>query len=572
MSILTRTWKAVRTEGLNIVLHKVRRRIKKRLDAGTYRKWVGQFDTIAENERAEMRERAEALTQKHLISVLMPVYNVDEKWLRKAIESVRAQIYPHWELCIADDNSTKSHIRPVLEEYAELDSRIKLVFRTENGHISAASNSALELVSGEFTALLDHDDELAEDALLMVAEAIDLDPDIDLIYSDEDLINENGDRYSPTFKPDWSPELFYSVNITTHLSVYRTDILRRIGGFRIGYEGSQDYDLALRFIEQTDAKNIRHIPSVLYHWRAIRGSVAYASDEKPYAHDRARKAINDHFERMNVSAKSVRGYGQLHRTIYRWREERPLVSVIVDLEPGKEVQFRESFSNTDYRPYELIFATEGSTAKPNRRTHEEASFFSRLNRAADAASGSVLCFLDASTVIKSDDWLDDLAALAVQEKIGAAGAKIVFPDNYVKHAGLILGIGGGVGRAHYGFHRDDPGEFVRLHVTQNFSAVSIECMAVRKEVFDAVGGFDAETFPDALADVDLCLRLLNECYRNVWTPWSIVTQTGKPTVASNEEIEHLRSKWPGFFERDPYYNPNFCNKDAEFRLAIPPRK
>lgn len=560
MSILTRTWKAVRTEGLNIVLHKIRRRIKKRLDASTYRKWVERFDTLSSKDRDEMRESAKALTRTPLISVLMPVYNVDEKWLRKAIESVRAQIYPHWELCIADDSSTKPHIKVVLDEYAAKDDRIKVTYRPENGHISAASNSALELVNGEFTALLDHDDELAEHALLTAAEAIGVDPDIDLIYSDEDLIDENGNRYSPTFKPDWSPDFFYSVNITTHLSVYRTEILRRIGGFRIGYEGSQDYDLALRFIEQTEDRKIRHIPKILYHWRAIRGSVAYASDEKPYAHDRARRAINDHFNRTNVTAKSVRGYGQLHRTIYELPNGRPMVSVIVNTEDEK--RFRENFLKTEYQPLEFVFEA----------AREEDSIFSRLNRAAAAASGSVLCFLDSSTLINSGDWLGELVSSAVQEKIGAVGSKIVYPDNRIKHAGLFIGIDGGIGRAHYGFHKDDPGEFVRLHVTQNFSAVSVECMVIEKEVFEAVGGFDVVNFPNELGDVDLCIRLIEKGYRNVWTPWSIVTQNSEPNGASDKEMERLRLKWPAFFERDPYYNPNFCNRDAQFRLAFPPRK
>ncbi|HJX92560.1 MAG TPA: glycosyltransferase, partial [Pyrinomonadaceae bacterium] len=241
-----------------------------------YRNWVGMYDTLTEADRQAINERISQLSYKPLISVVMPVYNVDEVWLRLAIESVRNQLYPHWELCIADDKSRKRHVRRVLDEYGRKDPRIKVIFRKTRGHISVASNSALELATGEFIALLDHDDELPEHALYMIAEELNAHPKADLIYSDEDKLNYNGQRVVPHVKPDWSPDLFYSYNVISHLGVYRTSLVKQLGGFRQGYEGSQDYDLALRVVEQIPDNHIRHIPYILYHWREVPDSVARA--------------------------------------------------------------------------------------------------------------------------------------------------------------------------------------------------------------------------------------------------------------------------------------------------------
>ena len=259
-------------------------------------------------DRRGIRSRIRELSYQPLISVVMPVYNTQETWLRKAIDSVLRQLYPKWELCLADDHSSRPHVRPILEEYAACDPRIKLVFRDRNGHISAASNSALTLATGDFVALLDHDDELSEHALYMNVEELNRYPGAHLLYSDEDKIDERGRRYWPFFKPNWNPDLFYSLNLVTHLAVYRRSVLEAVEGFQEGLEGSQDYDLTLRVIERIPPEAIRHIPHVLYHWRAIPGSVALASGEKIYAHEAARHAIRAHFQRRGVRAE-VRGTG-----------------------------------------------------------------------------------------------------------------------------------------------------------------------------------------------------------------------------------------------------------------------
>ncbi|MBC7900227.1 MAG: glycosyltransferase [Saprospiraceae bacterium] len=541
-----------------------------------YQRWIQEHDTLSEDDCRQIKLRIGRLSSKPLISVLMPVYNVEETWLRKAIESVVAQIYPHWEFCIADDASTKPHIRKVLEEYAAKDERIKVVFREQNGHISAASNSALELATGEFTALLDHDDELSKHALYLVAEEVNSHPETEMIYSDEDMIDSRDKRSEPKFKPDWSPDLFYSLNLITHLSVYRTSTLRKVGGLRIGAEGSQDYDLALRITDEISPSKIRHIPYILYHWRAISGSVALSSDEKPYAHARARQAIEAHFGRKGIAAKSIQGYGELHRAVYDLPNDPPLVSIITT--DGHLPSLLNSlFSTTDYKPYEIIIITRGpendltsdkrvQVIDCNGETH-----YSSLNIASRKASGSVLCFIDGSTIVRSGDWLRELVSQAIQQEIGAVGAKIFYPGGKIKHAGLITGIRNNIGRAHYKFHKQDMGNFMRLHVTQNFAAVSAECLTIRKEVFDSVCGFDAENFPSAYGDVDLCLRLLEKGYRNVWTPWAELIQSNEPAEGNETELARLREKWTKYFVNDPYFNPNFSNESDDFTLSFPPR-
>lgn len=576
MSLLKKTWNAAKSEGIGFAIRKMRRWAEVHRNSPGYQKWIRQYETVSPAERLEVAKRIESFNGKPLISVVMPVYDVDEVWLRRAIESVLGQYYPHWELCIADDNSTKPHIRRILDEYAAKDERIKVVFRETNGHISAASNSAFELAAGDFTALLDHDDELSKRALFLVAEAIKRFPDADLFYTDEDLIDTNGRRYDPQFKPDWSPDTFYAVNFTNHLSVYRTSLIRSIGGWRLGFEGSQDYDLMLRAIERIGPGKVRHIPHVLYHWRAVPGSVALSSSEKTYAHTRARASIDEHFSRSGLTANAVKGTSELHRVVYAL-DPQPFVSVIVSGGPEIEKTLRGIVAGTEYESYEIVAACErpsddlplDSRIKFTGKGGE--SRFQIFNHAARIATGEVICFLEGSTEIRQGGWLRELVARAMQKTTGAAGGKILFLDRTIKHAGLLTGIADGVGRAHYRFSDGHFGYNMRLSVEQNFSAVSADCLAIRKKLFDAAGGFDAGDFPSVYADVDLCLRLRESGYRNVWTPWAEVVQSGAPPVPDGAELARLKEKWPAYFEKDPYFNVNLSNESDDFSLSFPPR-
>ncbi|HRH41705.1 MAG TPA: glycosyltransferase [Pyrinomonadaceae bacterium] len=498
-----------------------------------YQKWVREFDTLTNDDRQLIRQQIEKFSHQPLISIILPVYNVDEKWLRLCLDSVRRQIYQNWELCIADDCSPKPHIRQVLEEYQNEDSRIKVVFREKNGHISAASNSALEIATGEFSVLLDHDDELSEHALYFVANELNRFPETQMIYSDEDLIDEKGERSEPKFKPDWSQDLIYSLNLITHLSAYRTELLKKISGFTIGAEGSQDYDLALRVSEEIDEKQIRHIPHILYHWRAISGSVALNPDEKPYAHERAREAIRRHFERVGIKAKVSEGYFNLHRVIY-------------DSEPSFE-----------------IIKLKDATAES-------------LNILAGNSLSDVLIFVDASLEIVSNESFSELAKIAVQKNIGAVGGKFLTKNATVRNGGVILGVDKLLGFAHQGISKLAPGSFVRSQVVGNFSAIS-GVVAIRRDLFQEMNGFDAKNFNEGLFEIDLCLRLREKGLRIVFTPHAEFIQKGKCVVEKalqnidSAEFARFKEKWKRRLERDEFYNENLSLKNAKFAIELPPR-
>lgn len=570
---------------------KLKRRINRARELRIYRQWA-ELTKLSDEERARIRQRIARFSSRPLISIVLPVYNVEEKWLRLCIESVCKQLYENWELCIADDCSPAPHIKRILNEYREKDSRIKIVFRETNGHISAASNSALALASGEFVALLDHDDELAEDALYRVAAEINRFPSVELIYTDEDMIDERGCRYEPKFKPDWSPDLFYSLNLVTHLAVYRRTNLQKIGGFRAGFEGSQDYDLTLRFIEQINESDIRHIPRVLYHWRAIPGSVALRFDQKNYAHDAARKAIAEHLRRRGAAADVSEGKFNYHRVCYEIPDPAPLVSVIVSALPENHVSslIKNVFERSSYQNFEIILAApknERSYVEKIRELFSDSrwrvevfDFNSKadlLNQAASAARGSILCFFDCRLSAVSEDWLKELISHAARPEIGVAGAKLLFPGDSLQHGGYIIGAGDVLANANYLLPDDEPGHLTRASVVQNVSAVSAACLAVKRDLFNLINGFDAENLPNKLFDADFCLRLGERGLRTVLTPyakleWQIARNDFErlTAAASESEKRYFARRWQSVIENDPYYNPNFSRENGNFVLQFPP--
>lgn len=580
-----RLYQVGREEGVGGVGQRLQHKLWQRHGGkNAYRRWVELYDTLADADRQQILVRIDALSSRPLVSVVMPVYNVGETWLRAAIDSVRRQIYPHWELCIADDDSTLPHVRAVLEDAARADSRIKVVFRERNGHISAASNSALALATGEFVAFLDHDDEMSEHALYMVAEELTAHPQADLVYSDEDKISDRGKRYFPNFKPDWNQDLFYSLNLITHLAVYRTAIVREVGGFRIGYEGSQDYDLALRVIERVSPANIRHIPHVLYHWRAIPGSVALAPGEKQYAHEAARRAIRSHFERTGVLADVVGSPGNesLHRARYPLRLPRPMVSLVVNVgghSDGPERTVGRVVERTEYQPVEVL--PTGAYASAPLSSADSAvplNPTAALNRAVRQGRGEVIVLLGSVEPLRGD-WLDEMVSHVQRAEIGAVGARVYRPDEKIEHAGVVLGIHGLAG---YAFRRlPNPRWIARASVLQNYSAVAGGCLAVRREAFEEVGGFDEINLPTAFADIDLCLRLGERGYRVLWTPYAelrcLTVRPGARVAALDarqvrEQQDYMRSRWRDVIHHDPHYNPNLTLERDDFSLAMPPRR
>jgi glycosyltransferase involved in cell wall biosynthesis len=521
-----------------------------------------------------------AFKSSPLISVLMPVYNAPEAWLRRAVESVRAQLYTRWELCVADDASTQAHVRPLLERYASEDARIKVVFRERNGHISAASNSALALVSGEFVALLDHDDELHESALYHVAAELDAHPDAALIYTDEDSIDESGARLPAHFKPDWNPDLFMSHNFINHLCAYRTQLVREAGGFREGYEGSQDYDLVLRVVERISDSQIRHVPRVLYHWRDIPGSTSHGAGGKAYAAPAAERALASHLKRVGRVGEVSSLEQHRYRIKYRVARE-PKVQLIVSAPArgqSSSAPLDHITSKTSYSNYAISVLRSSSN-----NAHA-------LNDAARETDAQVLLFIDAALSPDDDDWLGEMTSHALRPEIGAVGAKLLDAKDRILHAGLLLGVGARgsacvAGSAFYGMAESHPraARFGRSLLAQNFSAVAKSCFMIRRELFEESGGFDAANLPRVFYDVDLCLRLGERGLRALYTPFAkLRTRHGASSSSTcayppgygahaRAEVEYMRRRWGALLREDPYYNLNLDPARGDYKLAFPPR-
>lgn len=579
----------------------VRSGIVGKYDKGEYRAWVEAYDTLTPNDLTRLRQLGDELETKPLISVLMPVYNTRPKYLRKALDSVIEQTYPHWELCIADDASPNPEIRSVLDEYMRRDARIHVVFRKSNGHISASSNSALEIAKGEFVALMDHDDAIPAHALFMVADEINRHADVDLIYTDEDKVDENDLRHDPHFKTDWNIELFYSQNFIAHLGVYRTSIARKIGGFRVGFEGSQDYDFALRFLKQTDGSRIRHIPHVLYHWRIFPGVTSFSTDNPDASVETARRAMVEYFSDVEPTSEVV----AIDRFPGWWRIKRqmpavlPRVSLIVPTRDRLEV-LRPAVDglmhDTAYDDLEIIVVDNDSQeadtlsyfdeikrdSRVNVLTVPGPFNFSALNNAAVAiASGSVIGFVNNDIEIIHPDWLQEMVTQLDRPNVGAAGAKLYYANDTIQHAGVVLGLYGVAAHGHRHFPRDTIGYFGRPMLVQNMSAVTAACMLVRKDVFVQVGGYDEVNLTVGYNDVDLCLKIREAGHDIVFTPFAelyhleSVSRGANFTPAQIErdalERAYMLSRWADVIAHDPFYSPNLTITAENYGLAFPPR-
>ncbi len=563
-----------------------------------YDKWVRRYDTLTPELRQKIEQRVALMKERPLISVVMPTYNPNPAWLREAIESVRAQIYPAWELCIADDASTSRDVRQILEEYTRSDPRIKVVFRPQNGHISASSNSAIELASGPWLVLMDHDDLLPAHALFWVADCIAAHPDVQLIYSDEDKVDEHGHRFGPYFKPDWNVDLFRSQNMFSHLGVLATDLVREVGGFRVGLEGSQDWDLVLRCMERIEPRQIRHIPRVLYHWRVHGESTAKSMDAKPYAAIAGERALNEHLARTGVRASAEhQGFG--YRVRYALPSQPPLVSLVIPTRNALAL-VRQCVSSivekTTYPKYEILLVDNASddpaalayfeslAQQPNIRVlRDERPFnYAQLNNTAVAqARGEVVALVNNDIEVLTPDWLSEMVSIALQPGVGAVGARLWYPNMTLQHAGVILGVGGTAAHSHRGMPAGREGYGGRAALIQSFSAVTAACLVIRKALYEQVGGLDEVRFAEAFNDIDFCLRLREAGLRNVWTPYAELIHHESATRGKNvsperqarfqRELAAMRERWGALLENDPAYSPNLMLAREDFSYAWPPR-
>ena len=559
-----------------------------------YGDWLAAFEpsdvTNADNQAFQ-------LPNPPLISVLMPVYNTPPSLLRAAVTSVTRQRYTHWELCIADDSSEDEATLEALQDLSASDDRIRIIRRSTNGHISAASNSALEIATGEWVALLDHDDELSEHALSSMATAISNHPDAVMLYSDEDKIDLEGHRSGPFFKVDFDPLLLMGQNYLCHFAVMRASQMRAVGGFREGLEGSQDWDLFLRLTEKARPDQVVHVPRVLYHWRMHPASTASALNAKPYAVSTGGRAVEDHLQRIDRPASVITnphtGWNQVSWSL---ADDLPLVTIVIPTRDGKFLRrcFESLTRLTTYSNYEIVVVDNGSETHAclqylhsiegaARIIRDERPFnYSALNNMAVGRSrGELVCLMNDDTEVLSSDWLNEMVGQISQPGTGIVGAKLYYPNGLIQHSGVVLGIGGVAGHIHRMEDRLTNGYFGRAQLAQHMSAVTAACMLVRRSAWDEAGGLDEEHLAIAFNDIDFCLRVRELGWEIVFTPFAElihhesisrgVDSEGPRAVEFQREVMYMKERWSAVLRTDPYYNPNLSLVTEHCTLAWPPR-
>jgi glycosyltransferase involved in cell wall biosynthesis/SAM-dependent methyltransferase len=540
------------------------------------------------------------LTKRPTFSIVMPVYNTDREWLDAAVQSVRSQYYDNWQLCIVDDHSSKPE---TLAYLAGLDDpRIVCHRLEENQGIARATNVALTLVKGDYIGLLDHDDVLTRDALLEVALSLQ-DDEVDLVYSDEDKMDIEGNCHGPVYKPDFSPEYLSSNNYFCHFTVISRDLMEQVGGLRYGYDGAQDFDLVLRLSEQ--ARRVHHIPKVLYHWRMIPSSTAADASAKPYTWEAGRRALNDSLERRGIAGRI--DLGPFPNTYHLRRDllGEPLVSIIIPFrdEPRLLRACVDSILTlSTYRNVELLLVNNQSQ---RAETHalldklqarddrircidfDEPFNYSALhNFAVPQARGEMLLFLNNDTEVITPDWIECLVEHAQRPEVAVAGCRLLYPDDTVQHAGVIVGIGSFAGHAHHLMRADHPGYMARPHLLQNVSAVTFACAMMRKDVYLELGGLNANELAVAYNDVDFCLRACERGYLIVYTPHAQLYHHESKSRGGEDDDEKRRrfSDETAYMHRrhrqviesgDPFYNVNFPSDgnsyviDADYVRTLP---
>jgi GT2 family glycosyltransferase len=569
-----RVWRDL---GLRAALGKVYARIRFRSTGRglqeDYQRWIRTTEPSSE-ELQQQREAAKSLSYRPLISIITPVFNPPPHILEQAIESVISQTYDHWEMCIADASTEDPSVRDVLQGFSHRDSRIKVRYLKKNEGIAGNSNQALKQVEGDFIAILDHDDLLAPNALYEVVRALDDDPEMDIFYFDEDKLSSDGKiRRDPWFKPDWSPELFLSVNYLMH-SVVRRELVERVGGFDTSMDGAQDWDLLLRCTEESD--KIHHIPKVLYHWREIRGSAASDLLAKPWVFENQLSCVRNHLERSGIQGADAHFEfpGFLRIT---WPVRGSKVSIIIPSREQVEVLRRCIHTiqeHTTYDNYEILVVDNDSQEKDThtfyRSLVDEAdiriipfpgrfNFSAANNLGARKAGGEILLFLNNDIEVLAADWLEEMMRWAERPEIGVVGAKLLYPNGLIQHAGVIVGMQGHASHVYMGYMEKQTGPFGSVDWYRDYCAVTGACMMMRKDTFQQVGGFD-EGYQLVFSDVELCLRVRENGYRIVYTPYARLRHyEGRsrgyhiPTSDMLRGYEHLRKLVE---TGDPYFNPN----------------
>jgi len=586
--ILKRAWKILTKLGPTAFFKRSYRFIFRRFrreDFNAYHLSV-QKNLINLPTEKEVKKAIQHFIYTPTISIILPVYNPNLNHLKTAIESVKRQSYTKWQLCIADDFSTVPEIRKYLQTL-EKDKRIKVIFRRQNGGIVKATNTALKQANGAYITFLDNDDELTPDALFEAIQTLQ-EKKYDIIYSDSDKIDQDGTYCEPFYKPDFSPDLLLSCNYIAQLCFYRKKLLDEIGPLREGYDGSQDYDLILRATDKP--RLIKHIPKVLYHWRKTENSTALRLDNKPYVIEASRKALKDTIRRRQIKAEVLDGLWLNSFRVKRQIKSEPLISIIIPFRDQVEILKKcidSIFEKTTYKNYEILlinnqselldtieYMKEVENCPRVRLLHYDAPFnYSAINNFASTQSeGEYLVLLNNDTEIISPDWLESMLEHASRKEVGAVGAKLLYPNNLIQHAGVLVGVGGVANCAFMNKDLYDNGYFGFVNVIRNYSAVTAACLMIKKETFERINGLDEENLAVTFNDIDLCLRLRELGYLIVYTPYSILYHHESLTRGKEvniNEITYMQRRHSKILHiGDPYYNPNLSSERPDYSLKI----
>jgi O-antigen biosynthesis protein len=579
--------------------------LKPTVERNDYDEWVRHYDTLTDTDRDIMRVHQSKFVHQPVISVLMSSCSAEPQWLIKVIESVKSQIYPHWELCVADNSGTNSNARQVLERYSAADARIKVALFPQSGNAAELTKQALDLANGTWLVLLGLEDLLTENALFWIAHAANQNHSVQLMYADEDKIDIASKRYDPYFKCDWNVDLFYSQNMLGRLVFFKADLLRQIGGYRDNFGVSTTYDLVLRCIEHIKPEQIGHIPRVLHHQatqiKSTSGSSLVLSQQTAATVPDITgvQALNEHFQRLGIKA-SAEISAQSYRIRYSLPDVLPLVTIIIPTRNGLMLlrQCIDSIvTKTTYSNYEILIIDNGSDdpetltylqnlAQNQRFTvlRDDGPFnYSALNNAAvKIATGELVALVNNDIEVITPDWLSEMVVHALRNNVGAVGARLWYPNNTLQHAGVILGCHGLAGHVHKKLAKNKPGYFNRANVVQNYSAITAACMVVKKSLFEEVGGFNEKDLCIAFNDVDLCAKLQAAGYRNLWTPYADLyhheSATRGPDDANQAALErtakeasYIQKNWSKLLAHDPAYSPNLSIESEDCSLAWPPR-
>lgn len=545
------------------------------------------------SKRELERQRRETFSEPVVFSIVIPLYRTKESYLKELLDSVFAQTYPHWELCLADGSGKENSLESAVARLANGDSRVKYQLLEDNLGIAENTNAAIKAATGDFIVLADHDDLLAPNALFECAKAIGRRPAIDVLYTDEDKIDMSGrTHFEPHFKSDYNPDLLRSLNYICHMFVVKRELVEQVGMLRQEYDGAQDYDFILRCCEK--ASEICHLPKILYHWRCHMESTASNPESKLYAFEAGRRALDAHYKRLGIPATAENAsYLGMYHTTYHWTEQ-PLISILI---PNKDhiEDLRKCIDSIDrlssYRNYEYIIIENNSTEEKTFACYEElkkrenvtiATYqdgfnFSRINNFGEQyAKGEYLLLLNNDTEMVDENCLQEMLNYCMREDVGIVGAKLCYEDDTVQHGGVIVGLGGVAGHAFVGAPRNAPGYQKRLLCAQDYSAVTAACLMVKHAVYKEVGGL-TEDFEVAFNDIDFCMKVRELGKLIVYNPYAEMhhyesksrgyEDTPEKIKRFQGEIAKFQTRWGAFLKAgDPYYNPNLTLSRCDFSL------